>query len=313
MGVAMIEAEGLGKNFDGFLAVDDVTLEVNAGEVVALLGPNGAGKTTTVRMLASLLRPTRGRARVAGFDVEASPTQVRQRLGLLTEHHGLYTRMRATEYLVFFGRAYGLSPATLRRRCEAWMETFGLAQDAARRLGEYSKGMRQKLALVRALLHEPPVLLLDEPTSAMDPASAHQVRQSIRLLRSEQRAILICTHNLMEAEALADRIAIIRAGRLAAVGTVDELKRTFLGEPLMEIRLAQAVDGAAGLLPPHAVAIASGPNWLRYRTGDPESVNPQVLLAFAGAGLRVVTLSPVERSLEEVYLKAVGAPAEISP
>jgi ABC-2 type transport system ATP-binding protein len=306
----MIQAEGLGKSFDGFRAVDDVSLDVRAGEVVALLGPNGAGKTTTVRMLASLLRPTRGRARVAGFDVVESPTEVRRRIGLLTEHHGLYTRMRAAEYLHFYGSAYGLAREVVHSRADSWMRTFGLSDSIGRRLGEYSKGMRQKLALVRALLHDPPVLLLDEPTSAMDPASAHQVRKSIQALRSEQRALVICTHNLVEAEALADRIAIIRAGRLIAVGTSLELKRAFLGEPMMELRLGQPVDGAAGWLPEGLTTVASGPDWIRYRTADPHAVNPRLLAALARAGLPVVTLAPVERSLEEVYLLAVGSPAE---
>jgi ABC-2 type transport system ATP-binding protein len=306
----MIEAEGLAKDFDGFHAVEDLSIQIRAGEVLALLGPNGAGKTTTVRMLSSLLRPSAGRAVVAGFDVAVSPKEVRQRVGLLTEHHGLYTRMRAGEYLSFFGRAYGLPPDVVRRRGEAWIETFGLMEAAQRRLGEYSKGMRQKLALVRALLHEPPVLLLDEPTSAMDPASAHQVRQSIQLLRTERRALIICTHNLMEAEALADRIAIIRSGRLVAVGGTAELKQTFLGDPEMELRLAQAVDGAVGLLPAEAALTSRGSDWIRYRTRDPQAVNPMVLSAMARAGFGVVTLAPVERSLEDVYLRAVGSPAE---
>jgi ABC-2 type transport system ATP-binding protein len=309
----MIQAEGLGKNFDGFQAVDGISLEVRAGEVVALLGPNGAGKTTTVRMLASLLRPSRGRATVAGFDVVAAAPEVRRRVGLLTEHPGLYTRMRAGDYLDFFGRAYGLPRDVIRERTASWMRTFDLADAAGKRLGEYSKGMRQKLALVRALLHDPPVLLLDEPTSAMDPASAHQVRRSIEALRSEQRALMICTHNLSEAEALADRIAIIRAGRLIAVGTASELKRTFLGEPVMELRLAHEVDGAAGLLPGGVEPVGSGPTWLRYRTADPETANPRVLSAMANAGLRVVTLAPLEQTLEAVYLLAVGAPAEAGP
>lgn len=306
----MIQAEDLGKDFDGFRAVDNVSLEVHAGEVVALLGPNGAGKTTTVRMLASLLRPSRGRATVAGFDVVESPLDVRRRIGLLTEHHGLYTRMRAVDYLEFFGRAHGLPRQVIRQRAATWMATFDLAEAEGRRLGEYSKGMRQKLALVRALLHDPPVLLLDEPTSAMDPASAHQVRRNIQLLRSEQRALVICTHNLLEAEALADRIAIIRAGRLIAVGTSGELKRRFLGEPLMELRLAQDVDGAASLLPAGVQAAGAGSDWLRYHTSQPEVVNPQVLHALARAGVRVVTLAPVQRTLEEVYLMAVGSPPE---
>jgi len=306
----MVQAEGLGKSFDGFQAVDDVSLDVRAGEVVALLGPNGAGKTTTVRMLASLLRPSQGRARVAGFDVVEAGAQVRRRVGLLTEHHGLYTRMRASDYLDFFGRAYGLPREVIRERATAWMRTFDLNDSVGRRLGEYSKGMRQKLALVRALLHDPPVLLLDEPTSAMDPASAHQVRRSIKLLRSEKRALVICTHNLLEAEALADRIAIIRAGRLVAVGTPADLKQTFLGAPVMELRLAREVDGAARLLPSGVEATAFGPTWLRYRTAHAEAVNPQVLGALARAGIDVVTLSPVAQSLEDVYLLAIGASPE---
>jgi ABC-2 type transport system ATP-binding protein len=220
--------------------------------------------------------------------------------------------MPAGDYLDFFGEIYRLSPQRRRQRSQELLEKFGLQASARRQVGEFSKGMRQKLALARALIHDPPVLLLDEPTSAMDPASAHQVRRSIQLLRSEQRAVLICTHNLTEAEALADRLAIIRAGRLAAVGSVSELKQAFLGDPVMELRLVQAVDGAAGLLPDGARLAGTGADWLRYRTNDPQAVNPRVLEAMARAGLAVVTLSPVERSLEDVYLQAVGRPVEAS-
>lgn len=304
----LIEADALTKDFDGFRAVEDVHLGVRAGEIVALLGPNGAGKTTTIRMLAALLAPTRGTARIAGTDVVLDPQTVRTKIGLLTEHHGLYTRMRSEEYLEFFGGAYGMTRQAVRSRSNVLLEQFGLAGDRRRRLGEYSKGMRQKLALVRALLHDPPVLLLDEPTSAMDPSSAFQVRQGIRALRRASRAIIVCTHNLKEAEALADRIAIIRGGRIAADGTSASLKSAFLRGRRMEVRIADALNGTAGLLPEGAVLEETGETWLRFRCEDPERTNPLVLEALARAGLRVVTLSEVEGGLEDVYLEVVGRP-----
>jgi ABC-2 type transport system ATP-binding protein len=304
----LIEARSLTKDFDEFRAVDAVDLTVGPGEVVALLGPNGAGKTTTIRMLASLLTPSSGTARVAGFDVRHDPDEVRARVGLLTEHHGLYMRMRSEEYLEFFGGAYRLPRGELQARAGRLLEEFGLAGDRRRRLGEYSKGMRQKLALVRALLHDPPVLLLDEPTSAMDPSSAFLVRGSIEQLRAESRAIIVCTHNLKEAEMLADRIAIIRGGRLIATGTAASLKQQYLGRRQMEIHLARPLDGAARLLPQGTLVVASGPDWLRYETEDPHQSNPRFLHALSQAGIDVVTLAEVERSLEDVYLQVVGQP-----
>ncbi len=174
----MITAEGLTKSFDDFLAVDRVSLEVLPGQVLVLLGQNGAGKTTTVRMLTSILRPSAGRASVAGFDVVKQADKVRASVGVLTEHHGLYGRMNAEEYLQFYGSLYGLDLKTVSRRMDELLGRFGLAPARKKRLGEYSKGMRQKLALVRAIIHDPPVLLLDEPTSAMDPESARMVRDS---------------------------------------------------------------------------------------------------------------------------------------
>ncbi|MCK4740677.1 MAG: ABC transporter ATP-binding protein, partial [Anaerolineales bacterium] len=183
---------------------------------------------------------------------------------------------------------------------------YKLQESAGLRLGQYSKGMRQKLALVRALLHEPQVLLLDEPTSAMDPESAHHVRSSIVELRSADRAIIVCTHNLFEAEALADRIAIIRRGKIIANDPPVELKRKMVGDPVMELRLACSLDGALEHLPEGIVTITSGDNWVRYSTSQAEVVNPKILNSLAKAGIPVVTLSRVERSLEEVYLQVVG-------
>jgi ABC-2 type transport system ATP-binding protein len=301
----MIELDSLTKRFDGFTAVDGVTLSVAAGEILALLGPNGAGKTTTVRMLGGILAPTEGRAVIDGRDVVEEPREVRRRVGLLTEHPGLYLRMQGDNYLDFFGRMMGLSAAQRRGRAASLLSQFGMAEAAERRIGTYSKGMRQKMALARAMLHDPPVLLLDEPTSAMDPHSAKLVRDAITGLRHHQRAIVICTHNLAVAEALADRIAIIQKGRIIAEGTLQELRSRILGPPLMELRLGHAVDGTAELIADLVDIEARGLDWLRYTTSDPTTVNPQLLRSLAQRDVRVVTLSRVPRSLEEVYLRAV--------
>jgi ABC-2 type transport system ATP-binding protein len=303
----VIETHELSKRFDSFLAVDCVSLKVAEGQVLALLGPNGAGKTTTVRMLTSVLRPTSGWARVAGCDVETQPEGVRRNVGVLTEHHGLYMRMRAEEYLSFFGELYGLPAAQCRRRATQLLEQFGMHEALPRRLGEYSKGMRQKLALIRAMLHDPPVLLLDEPTSAMDPESARLVRDAIAGLRSEKRTFILCTHNLTEAEELADHIAVIRRGSIIALGSPQQLKRQWLGPALLEVRTAGALDGALPEVAALARVVGHGPGWVRYLTEAPEVINPQVLARLASRQIGVVTLAEVPRSLEDVYLQVVAA------
>jgi ABC-2 type transport system ATP-binding protein len=303
----MIETRGLTKQFDSFLAVDGVNLTVQPGEVLALLGPNGAGKTTTVRMLTSILKPTAGWARVAGHNVERDPAGVRASVGVLTEHHGLYFRMRAEEYLDFYGELYGLPKTVRRDRAAQLLEQFGMREAIGKRLGEYSKGMRQKLALIRALLHDPPVLLLDEPTSAMDPQSAKLVRDAIAALRSEKRAIILCTHNLPEAELLADQIAVIRRGRIITQGSPAQLKRELLGLPVMELRAAAPLNGFLEDLADAVEIVASGADWVRYCAADPAAINPLLLRRLAEQRIPVVTLAEVPRSLEDVYLRVVEA------
>lgn len=301
----MIRTKALCKQFDDFVAVRDVDLHVRAGEILALLGPNGAGKTTTVRMLASILKPTRGHAWIDGHDTVTESITVRRIVGVLTEMPGLYGRMKAREYLTFFGQLQGLDLKICDRRSEQLLAQFGMAGVWQLRLGEYSKGMRQKLALIRTMLHDPAVLLLDEPTSAMDPHSAKLVRDSILTLRRNDRAIVICTHNLAEAELLADRIAIIRRGEIVIEGTAPELKRELLGAPRLELRLADDVNGAAELIDDLVTVDERGENWLRYRVDRMDEVNPVVLERLARTGYRVIMLSEVPRSLEEVYLRVV--------
>jgi ABC-2 type transport system ATP-binding protein len=301
----MVELGELTKRFDGFTAVDHISLSVSRGEILALLGPNGAGKTTTVRMLAAILPPTTGHAIVCGLSVVESPREVRRRVGLLTEHPGLYERMRGDLYLDFFGRLMGVPGDARQKRITALLDQLGLLGVAGRRIGTYSKGMRQKMALARAMVHDPAVLLLDEPTSAMDPHSAKLVRDAILGLRGDQRAIIICTHNMAVAQALADRIAIIQRGRIIARGTLQALRTRLLGPPLMELRFDDAVDGAHDSLSNLVQIEDRGRGWIRYSTSDPERTNPLVLRVLAEQQVGVVTLSEVPRSLEEVYLRAV--------
>lgn len=301
----MIECHDLTKDFGTFRAVDRINLSVPAGSVLALLGANGAGKTTTVRMMTSILQPTSGTARIAGYEVTEAPEKVRAHVGVLTEQHGLYERMKGMEYLMFFGRIYHLSDAETRKRALKLMEQFGLTDALDKRLGEYSKGMKQKLALVRAMLHNPPVLLLDEPTSAMDPVSAKQVRDAIIDLRKESRTFLITTHNLTEAQILADKIAIIRHGKIIANGTFDELARQFVGDPVMELRINGELNGFVHELSDVVNVVESGTNWIRYRTSQPQHDNPNVLRRAVGLGIEVITLAPITQTLEDIYLRVV--------
>ena len=301
----MIETNDLSKQFNDFWAVDSVTLSVKPGQILALLGQNGAGKTTTVRMLNSLLMPTRGWARVAGYDVVKHGAEVRASVGVLTEQHGLYMRMTGDEYLEFFGEVYRLDSKRRQSRRDYLLDYFGLASASSQRIGQYSKGMRQKLALARALMHEPPVLLLDEPTSAMDPESARLVRDEIARLKSSQRTIVICTHNLFEAETLADMIAIIYKGRILMIGTLEELKQKVLGIPEYEARLSSNWSGETLNLPAGVTLIEQSASSLRFRVERPLKANPVLLHELMTKRAPLMAFQEVPRSLEEVYLKVM--------
>jgi len=270
----MITTENLGKNFDEFQAVQHLNMHVPEGELLALLGPNGAGKTTTVRMLGAILKPSTGSAKVNGYDVVTQADKVRRSIGMLTEQPGLYLRMSGLEYLLFYGRLYGMSDKDIKQRGLAMFDRFNMPNTAQRRLGEYSKGMRQKVGLIRSLLHSPTVLLLDEPTSAMDPHSAKIVRDAIRELRDDKRAVILCTHNLAEAEALADRIAIIKQGQIVVEGKTADLKQQLLGQPLLEVRVDRSLNGQISELENLVTIESIQENAIRYRTDQPHITNP---------------------------------------
>ncbi|MCC6260125.1 MAG: ABC transporter ATP-binding protein [Anaerolineales bacterium] len=301
----MIETHDLSKQFHDFWAVDGLNLSVQAGQILALLGQNGAGKTTTIRMLTALLTPTRGSARVAGYDVTKNGRDVRASIGVLTEQHDLYMRMSAHEYLDFFGQVYGLNSTQRKTRRNQLLEYFGLAEAAHRRIGEYSKGMRQKLALARAMIHDPGVLLLDEPTSAMDPESARLVRDEIERLKSSKRTLALCSHNLTEVEALADQIAIIFRGKILRSGTLQELKQDVLGAPQYEILFAREWDSSGLELPQGVELISRAASSLKIRVAEPQNMNPIIVDRLTQQSAPLMAFQEEPRSLEQVYLKVM--------
>jgi sodium transport system ATP-binding protein len=221
----MIEVRDLRKQFGAVRAVDGVTLTARQGEVLGLLGPNGAGKTTTLRVLSTVLRPSGGRASVGGHDVELESSAVRADLGVLPEYWGLYGRLTPREHLRYFGRLHGLRGQTLEARVETLIASLEMGTYADRRCEPFSKGMKQKVALGRALIHDPAHLLLDEPTAGLDVISARSVRSLIKRLRDEGRCVILSTHLLQEAERLCDRLVIIQHGRVAASGTPEDVVR----------------------------------------------------------------------------------------
>ena len=284
MASALVTAEHLSRVFDDRVAVHDVSLTVNAGEIVCLLGPNGAGKTTTMRMLAGLILPSAGRIAINHIDIsESTAGAARGSVGLLTEAPGLWERLSVRTNLLTYSRLHGLRDS--ERRVDetlAHVDLLDRAKDAA---GTLSKGLKQRVAIARALLHQPPVLLLDEPTSGLDPASARHVRDLILDLRSEGRAILVSTHNLGEAQELADRIGVLKT-QLLALDTPAALRKERAGT--------------------HVVIECEGSETPITKAINSLSDIPAIVAAFVGEGKRIVRVTPTERSLEDVYLDLVG-------
>ncbi|MEX2183514.1 MAG: ABC transporter ATP-binding protein [Chloroflexota bacterium] len=305
-----LRATGLGRRFGDRWAVRDITLEVRRGEVLGLLGPNGAGKTTTVRLLTALIEPSEGTATVDGFDVVTGADDVRARVGILTETPGLYDRLSATANLDFFGRLHGLDAATRMTRIERHLRMFDLWDRRDDTAGTFSKGMKQKLAIARALLHDPSVVFLDEPTAALDPEAAFIVRDSIEQLRRAGRTIVLATHNLDEADRLCDRIAFVRGG-LLRVDSPARLRDGNGGRRLV-IRLAAdpgeaagaVTDGLARVSGVDAVAVEG--TTISLTAADPESVAPAAVRAIVAAGGDIVDVRSERLSLEQIYFDVMG-------
>ena len=313
----MIRARALRREFGRSTAVDDVSLDVPEGTIMALLGPNGAGKTTTVRMLAGLLAPTSGEAEVAGSNVRYQPAEVRRQVGLVTDVPGLHDQMTPNSYLDFFGQLYGVPISVRRSRIADLLAMFGLADVATRRMAGFSRGMQHKVAIARALLHEPSVLFLDEPTAGLDPLAARTVRDLIVGLKHSSRTIVLCTHDLDEADRLADTVAIMRHGRVVACDAPDTLRAAASHSTLVRVSLAhgdaglvQCVRRLAGVLDPLYAASSAGGGQLTYRTLDAERVNPDVIATLVREGARIVAVTHATATLEDVFALAVtGEPA----
>ena len=305
----MIVVDALGKRFGRLDAVHDLSFTVGDGEIFGLLGPNGAGKTTTVRMLSGLVEPTVGRATINGVDLATRTEAVRAQTGILTELPGLHDRLTARQNLAYYARLYGLRGRTQRDAVTRHLALVGMSDHADRRVGGFSKGMRQKIAIARALLHDPQVIYLDEPTSGLDPSAARQVREIVADLRDAGRSIIICTHNLDEAERLCDRIGIMR-GTLLSVGTPAALRR--LGRrattriELVGPRGPESFLETVARLPIVAGARADG-RTLLVEVGDPRGDNPEVIRALVADGARILAVREEAASLEEVYLGMVGS------
>jgi ABC-2 type transport system ATP-binding protein len=316
-GVEMIRTQDLTRRFEQFTAVDKLNLEVSEGEIFGFLGPNGAGKTTTIRMLCGLIGPTSGKAWIAGYEVgnEKESEKVRRSVGLLTESPGMYELLSAWENMLFYARLYELPAAEAKKRVEEILEWLDLWQWRKEPVGGFSKGMKQKLAIGRTLLHRPQVLFFDEPTASLDAEAARTVREAIVTLKNTRRTIFLSTHNLDEAERLCDRIAIFKQ-RLLQLDTPLNLRRRFGVQGRQIIVRLQSPAPSNLLEKVRSLPFVSFADWqetnqekaeaaLQMAVADPESQNPALIRCLVQNGAEIRFVEERTSSLEDVYLDMI--------
>ena len=303
----MIDAENLTRKFGDLTAVDNLTLHVNEGEIFGFLGPNGAGKTTTVRMLACLISKTSGTAKIGDYEIgnRADQQKIRRIIGLVPDNVGLYEELTAYKNLDFYGRFYKVDEAKRRERIEYFLKLLGLWDKRDLAAGTFSKGMKQKLAIARALIHDPQILFMDEPTANLDPEASKTVRDFILELKKEKKTIFLNTHNLDEAQRICDRIAILNT-KLMALGTPAELERSISGrKTVVQLEsVNDAIVSAARRVGMGDVEAVEG-NKLMIGVDNPEKDNPDILNAIFAAGGRIQFVTEASSTLEDVYLKLV--------
>ena len=298
-----IRTQNLTRDFETVRAVDSLSMEVPQGIVFGFLGPNGSGKTTTIRLLLGLLEPTNGRAEVLGFDTRSQANEIRERTGALLEQDGLYERLSAEDNLEFFGRVYRLSKDERRDRINELLTHLGLVERRKEKVRDWSRGMKQKLAIARALLHRPQLIFLDEPTAGLDPIAAASVRDDLKTLADKEGVtIFLNTHNLPEAEKLCDRVGVIREGKLLAVDHPDKLRITS-GGPKVDI-FGQGFDEnllTQLRMQPAVVSVETQNGHLSIHLSEQADVAPLVNL-MVGAGVQVEEIRKGKTSLEDVFL-----------
>jgi ABC-2 type transport system ATP-binding protein len=303
----MIETENLTRKFGELTAVDNVTLKVNKGEVFGFLGPNGAGKTTTVRMLCCLISKTSGKARVGDFEVdrEEDRLKIRKMVGYLAGDVGLYENLSAYKNLDFYGKLYEVPSGKREENTKRLLQLLGIWERKDDAVAGFSKGMKQKLAIARALIHEPQVLFLDEPTANLDPLAAKTVRDFILELKKEKRTIFLNTHNLDEAERVCDRIAVLKT-KLIRVGAPEDLERSISSRRTV-VHLESIVDSVLVAVKKLGTVkkLSTNENRLILDMDDPEKDNPQLVRAIVAAGGNIQYVTEERSTLEDVYLKLV--------
>ena len=304
----MIETENLTKKFGELTAVDNLTLKVEKGEVFGFLGPNGAGKSTTVRMLCCLISKTSGKARVGDFDVdrEEDRLKIRKMVGYLPGDVGLYENQSAYKNLDFYGKLYEVPSAEREERIKRLLQLLGIWERKEDAVAGFSKGMKQKLAIARALIHEPQLLFLDEPTANLDPLAAKTVRDFVLDLKKEKRTIFMNTHNLDEAERVCDRIAVLKT-KLVGVGSPEDLERSVSSRKTV-VHLESIGDSVLAAVKKLSKVknVSTNENKLILDMDDPEKDNPQLVRTIVSAGGNIQYVTEERSTLEDVYLKLVG-------
>ena len=311
MSSSVIQTSSLSRRFGDKDAVDLLTLDVQAGEIFGFLGHNGAGKTTTVRLLNGVLEPTSGGARVLGLNPQAEGPALRAKTGVLTETPSLDERLTARDNLSIYADLYNVPRVDVSGRVNSLLSEFELADRADEKVGGYSKGMKQRLALARALLHKPELLFLDEPTSGLDPVAARHVHGLVEnLARREGRTVFLCTHNLVEAQRLCDRVAVLEHGRLVALGTPSDLTRQYVKRLDVDLEVDPVqMDSALQILqglPDLIIAPPKQEKGILTLTLSGREAIPELLCVLVGKGLHIYRLAPQEANLEEVYFALHG-------
>lgn len=297
-----------GRSGSGVLAVDQVSFNVRQGEIFGFLGPNGAGKTTTQRMLTTLLEPTEGQITALGHDLQRDAYPVKRQMGLVPEESNVYIELTGWDNLMFTARLYRVPGELRTERARDLLETFGLWEKRNEKVENYSKGMRRRLSIAMAIIHQPKLLYLDEPTPGLDAQSARAIQDLIRELNAQGTTIFLTTHQIEEANQLCDRVAIINHGKIATVDTPEHLRRTF--SRTQSIEVAVEPNGAAhgeplGKLPNVSTSVKVGDKWRLY-TEDPPALLPEIMNYAAANDLRVVYLNTLAPSLEDVFLEITG-------